>query len=164
MRTLRANASLWIALLVTMVMLAAGARSAPAKTVGQALDDATIITEIKAKLAADKFSNLTKISVKSDSGVVTLSGTVDSIDRKARAGQIASAVKGVKGIVNNIEVAAAAIPAPSPSQSAIDATGTVARVDRDNGTITLDDGRVLKTSDQTAVWQRREIKSLQPGT
>ena len=53
---------------------------------------------VKAKLTADQLSNLTKIDVKADRGVVTLGGTVDSLpERRARAVQIASGVDGVKG-------------------------------------------------------------------
>lgn len=45
----------------------------------------------------------------------------------------------------------------------IDASGTVARIDRHNGIITLQDGRMLKMTDQTLVWQPSRIDTLQPG-
>ena len=38
------------------------------RTVGRFIDDTAITTEIKARLAADKLSNLTKIDVKSRAG------------------------------------------------------------------------------------------------
>lgn len=50
-----------------------------------------------------------------------------------------------------------------PSHPPIDASGTVARVDRQNGIITLQDGRMLKLTDQTLVWQPSRIDTLQPG-
>ena len=44
--------------------------------VGQVIDDTVLTTEVKAKLSAEKLSNLTKIEVKTDQGIVTLNGTV----------------------------------------------------------------------------------------
>jgi hypothetical protein len=155
---------------------------------GEILDDVRIATEVKAKLAADTLSNLTKISVKSESGIVTLSGTVDSLERSARAAQIAGAVSGVKGLLNTIQVkGAAATPpvsppvsgAPPPPVSNVppvgnvpvvpnapvlaDATGTVTSIDPAAGTITLADGRVLRASDRTVVWQPTTLGALAPG-
>ncbi|HEY7519313.1 MAG TPA: hypothetical protein VIE36_13545 [Methylomirabilota bacterium] len=50
-----------------------------------------------------------------------------------------------------------------PGHPPIDASGTVARVDRHNGIITLQDGRMLKLTDRTLVWQPSRIETLQPG-
>ncbi|PYM13380.1 MAG: hypothetical protein DMD81_21240 [Candidatus Rokuibacteriota bacterium] len=90
--------------LAAMLVIVASAAPAGARTIGEIVDDARIAAEIKAKLTADKLSNLTKIDVKSDTGVVTLGGTVDSMERRDRAAQIAAAVTGVKGVVNNLQV------------------------------------------------------------
>ena len=163
-------------LLATMSV--SGSVSGQARTVGQIIDDAALVASIKTKLTAEKLSNLMKIDVKSDNGVVTLSGTVDSLERRARAVQIASGVEGVKHVVDNLQVAeAAASPSPTPPATApgpvgttgpsiagIDATGTVARVDPATGTIALQDGRVLKATDHTVVWQSTSVQALQPGT
>jgi len=66
-----------------------------------------------------------------------------------------------------VTVAAAAPAAPTlstpPGHPPIDASGTVASVDRQNGIITLKDGRMLKMTDQTLVWQPSRIDSLYPG-
>jgi|RhiMetdeSRZDD1v2_1073273.scaffolds.fasta_scaffold00182_45 BON domain-containing protein len=72
-------------------------------------DDARIAAEVIAKLTADSPSNFLNINVKSESGIVTLSGTVDSADKRARAAQIASAVNGVKGLVSNIQLASSLV-------------------------------------------------------
>ena len=160
--------------LAAVVALAAGVTPAAAagRTIGQIIDDATIATEVTAKLTADQLSNLTKINVKSESGVVTLSGTVDTPERRAKAAQIASGVNGVRGIVNNIQVSGAPPTASVPTgpgtptageSAAIEATGTVAQVDAAAGTITLQDGRVLKTNEQTVVWQPSTVGALKPG-
>src|SRR5262249_23605688 len=90
--------------LVALTVLALLAGPASARTVGQVIDDTTIATKIKAKLVADKPSNLTHVSVKVLEGVVTLSGEVDSVTVHDRAIQLASNVDGVKTVVDNIRL------------------------------------------------------------
>ena len=163
--------------LALVLALGAAALTVPAfaasRTIGQIIDDAAIVAEVKAKLTADKLSNLTRIDVKSENGVVTLGGTVDSSEKRARAAQIAGSVNGVKGLVNNIQVAGAGMPPTTSSSggvppvptgaSTIDATGTVASVDASSGTITLSDGRVLRAGDRTSVYQPTTVTALKPG-
>jgi hypothetical protein len=50
------------------------------------------------------------------------------------------------------------------SRSTSDVSGTVARVDRHNGVITLQDGRAIRLSDRSVVWQATPIDAIQPGT
>src|SRR5687767_3496529 len=99
------RASVGVAVLVMILSAGVAISTAQSRSVGQAIDDTVITTEIKAKLAAEKLSNLTKIGVDTKRGVVTLSGTVDSLERQERAAQIASSVKGVVGVVNTVQVA-----------------------------------------------------------
>jgi len=158
---------------MTLSLAAAAPAAAAGRTIGQIIDDAAIVAEVKAKLGADKLSNLTKIDVKSDAGVVTLGGTVDTVERRARAVQIAAAVNGVKTVLNNIEVSGAggvasnpstppATP-PVPTASPLEVTGIVASIDPATNTITLQDGRVLRATDQTVVWQPSTVGALKPG-
>lgn len=46
---------------------------------------------------------------------------------------------------------------------AVDASGRVARIDRQAGTVTFEDGRVLKVTERTDVWQPTRLEALQPG-
>jgi len=158
-----------LALAALLALAIGGVVRAHARTVGEIIDDARITAEVMTRLTAESPSNFVKIDVKSESGVVTLSGTVDSVEKRSRAAQITGAVSGVKGLVNNIQVAGAA-PAPDTASSsssvggaAIDATGTVASVDASSGTITLSDGRVLRANDRTAVYQPTTVQALKPG-
>lgn len=184
--------ALYILALVVFVTVLVGAPApAPARSVGQVIDDATIAASIKTKLVADAVSNLTKVSVKVNDGVVTLSGDVDSALRRDRAVQIASAVEGVKTVVDDIRVTGVTpttqapppppVPsAPSPAPSAgstaatgvtssvpvpgtVDVNGVVAHVESRAKTITLRDGRVVKAGDGTVIWQPVPITSVQPG-
>lgn len=68
------------------------------------VSDDTIYDKVRINLASDidvKGGNL-KVDVKD--GVVTLSGAVESSLQKDKASHIAKKVKGVKKVVNNIEV------------------------------------------------------------
>jgi hyperosmotically inducible protein len=52
---------------------------------GENIDDTTITTTVKAKLAAEKGSTLTRVQVDTNRGVVQLSGVVDSGNDRTRA-------------------------------------------------------------------------------
>jgi hyperosmotically inducible protein len=86
-----------------MLMLAA-CSSGVGKTAGESIDDATITAQIKAKLAAEKVSTLTKVDVDTNHRTVYLNGLVDSEDMKERASNIAWSVKGVNAVINNLTV------------------------------------------------------------
>src|SRR5947207_3815240 len=156
------------ALIVSVLLAVASTASAQPtqkRRVGQFIDDTTVTTEIKAKLTADKLSNVKRIEVKTENGVVTLNGTVDTPERAARAEQIAGAVNGVRGIVNNLHVAGSTVePSATITGQVVDATGVVAQVDPASGTITLQDGRVLQATPGTVIWQSGRIESVRPGT
>jgi hypothetical protein len=58
------------------------------------------------------------------------------------------------------------VATPPPAQSArppVDATGVVSRVDPQNGTIVLEDGRVLQATGRTTIWQPVPIGDVKPG-
>src|SRR5262245_42570277 len=104
MRSMKPVNALAIFILLTVVL--AACTSITGKTAGQNVDDATITSEVKAKLAAEKAATLTKIDVDTDRGTVYLTGTVDSAEMRSRAEQVARSVKHVAGVVNNLTVKA----------------------------------------------------------
>lgn len=73
-------------------------------TAGQYLDDATITTKVKAAFAENKWVKGRDISVLTDNGVVNLSGTVNSKDESDRATALATKVKSVKAVHNNLKI------------------------------------------------------------
>ena len=70
-------------------------------------DDASIESEVKARLVAEKAANLTRLGVVSPEGTVYLSGSVVSSTQKTRAEAITKRVKGVTRVVNALDVRAA---------------------------------------------------------
>ena len=59
---------------------------------------------------------------------------------------------------------ATAAPTLAPSTTGVDATGVVASVDARTGMVTLQDGRVIRVTPGTTVWQPVTIGSVMPGT
>jgi hyperosmotically inducible periplasmic protein len=74
------------------------------QTPGEQIDDAGISTAVKAKLTADRFSNITNIEVNVTNGVVSLAGEVPNEQVKADAEREAKSVNGVKKVNNNLQV------------------------------------------------------------
>jgi len=94
------------ALVIVAAITLAACASMTGKTAGENVDDATITSEVKAKLAAEKISTLTKISVDTERRTVYLTGNVDTPEMRAKAEEIARGVKHVAGVVNNLTVRA----------------------------------------------------------
>jgi hyperosmotically inducible periplasmic protein len=80
-----------------------GCAGAGTKT-GQAIDDATITTKVKAQMANDKDVSAMDVHVNTEKGVVRLSGVVKSSAEKQRAEQVARAVDGVRSVDNVLVV------------------------------------------------------------
>jgi hyperosmotically inducible protein len=75
-------------------------------TAGQYLDDAGITAMVKEAFAVDKWVKGRKISVRTDHGVVDLTGTVNTKKESDRATELATKVKSVTAVHNNLKVAA----------------------------------------------------------
>jgi len=69
----------------------------------EAKDD-YIVTAVKDRLSKDKRFKDAKIDVRSDAGVVTLSGEVPTIAASLNASELASAVEGVRSVKNTLEM------------------------------------------------------------
>ncbi|OLD96070.1 MAG: hypothetical protein AUG80_15000 [Candidatus Rokubacteria bacterium 13_1_20CM_4_68_9] len=93
-----------LVVMVAVLAVLSGCRSMTGKSAGTNIDDASITTAVKSKLVADKASNLTRVNVDTNNGTVYLNGTVESAEQRARAEQIAREAKGVRNVVNNLQV------------------------------------------------------------
>jgi osmotically-inducible protein OsmY len=81
-----------------------GCQAVTGQTLGENIDDTTITTTVKTKLAAEKGSTLTRVSVDTNRGVVQLSGVVASSADRALAERVTRSVGGVKSVVNNLQI------------------------------------------------------------
>jgi hyperosmotically inducible protein len=67
-------------------------------TVGNAANDTVITGKVKSSLAINEVTHAQGISVETNDGVVTLSGTTESATEAAQAVEIAESTVGVKGV------------------------------------------------------------------
>jgi BON domain len=103
----RTSPSLSLFVLVAILGLGAGCARKP--------DDAKISSDIQNKFSQDSGLSAKQLSVQSNDGVVTLSGSVDNDAQRDAAARQAASIPGVKEIVNNLQVANASAPAPAPA-------------------------------------------------
>jgi osmotically-inducible protein OsmY len=94
----------YFVLMMLVAALVACASTSKREGAGEYVDDSVITTKIKSLLAADDFLKSFQISVETYKGTVQLSGFVDSQKAIDKAGEIASGVKGVKSVKNNLNV------------------------------------------------------------
>jgi osmotically-inducible protein OsmY len=97
---IRPNRLLAIFALTALLAGCAGAGS----STGLYVDDSVITSKVKARLYKDKTTSGWDIKVATKDGVVQLSGFVKSEEEKAKAGELAKGVKGVKSIANDLIV------------------------------------------------------------
>jgi len=74
------------------------------RTVGDKIDDASITALVKTTLLSHRSTSAVKTSVKTTDGVVTLSGIAGNDAEKSLAAKLASDVKGVRSIDNQMTV------------------------------------------------------------
>ena len=101
------NIRIAAALLATAMLFGTGgayATDTTTDTPGQYIDDATITAKVKAAFAKDKWVKGHEISVRTDHGVVDLTGNVASKDESNRATKLATRVKAVQAVHNNLTV------------------------------------------------------------
>jgi osmotically-inducible protein OsmY len=88
-----------------MVVLALPMLAACATHTGvENVDEATLESAVRAKIATVVISETTDIGVKIEAGTVTLSGTVDTADERTKIVDAVSGVDGVKRLINNLLV------------------------------------------------------------
>jgi len=93
-------------LTVTLALLffMTGCQAMTGATLGENIDDGTLTSYVKTKLASDKLVSLTRVGVETNNGIVYLTGEVETAEQKSRSGSLAFEVKGVKQVVNNLQI------------------------------------------------------------
>jgi len=89
---------------LALLFLMTGCQAMTGATLGENIDDGTLTSYVKTKLASDKLVSLTRVGVETNNGIVYLTGEVETAEQKSRSGSLASEVKGVKQVVNNLQV------------------------------------------------------------
>jgi osmotically-inducible protein OsmY len=81
-----------------------GCQAMTGETMGQNVDDGVLPSSVKTQLASDRINTLSRVGVETNNGVVYLTGEVESGEQKSRVGSVTSQVKGVRQVVNNLQV------------------------------------------------------------
>jgi hypothetical protein len=95
-------------------------------------DDTKISGEIQNKFSQDSGLGSKQLAVKAESGVVTLSGTVDNDAQREAAGKQAASIAGVKTVINNLEVSNIGKPSAVPDMASPAAAPSAASLPADN--------------------------------
>ena len=93
-----------LAAAVALIALPGCAVTRDQQTVGAYIDDATITTQVKAKMAENTTVDAAAISVETLNGTVQLSGFAKSQAEKSAAETAARSIKGVKSVKNSVVV------------------------------------------------------------
>jgi hyperosmotically inducible periplasmic protein len=103
MRSANRLRSVLVALALATSLAACSAMSGR-ESAGEYVDDSTITTKVKAAMFDDPSLKVMQIGVETMQDVVQLSGFVDTAQTKARAGELARSVKGVREVKNDLVV------------------------------------------------------------
>jgi osmotically-inducible protein OsmY len=93
-----------LAVTLAVLFFMTGCQAMTGQTMGETMDDSYITGAVKTQLASDKMVSLTRVEVETNNGVVYLTGQVQSAEQKSHIGSLTSQVKGVKKVVNNLQV------------------------------------------------------------
>lgn len=100
----------WFLFLPLLLGLSTGCLMPRALTVPDSPKDPVISTNVEAKLVEDQQGGLAGIIVTTENGIVTLTGTVQKAERKAKAAELARQVKGVRRVKNDLDIRAESAP------------------------------------------------------
>jgi osmotically-inducible protein OsmY len=98
---MRKTVTLMFAAFVVLGMLAACGTNRP---IEDKLDDAGLVAEINARLAASPVTSALNVNVDAMDGVVTLTGVVRSNESRLEAERIARTTSGVTRVISRIRV------------------------------------------------------------
>ena len=89
---------------VAFLLLITGCQAMTGETAGQNIDDGAITSSVKTQLGVDRLNTLSRVGVETNNGVVYLTGEVETAEQKAHVGSVTSQVKGVRQVINNLQV------------------------------------------------------------
>lgn len=116
---------------------------------GQAVSDASVTTAVKTRLMKDKAARGADIDVKTDHGVVTISGAVPTAADKTRIGRLVRNTSGVKSLHNDLTLGGTS-------------TGTTGKSD-DTKIVIKNDTPDVKIKDDTTPTVKKGAKQVAKG-
>jgi len=74
------------------------------RTVAEAIDDASITSQVKYALLTHKSTSALRTKIVTTDGVVVITGVAANAAEKSLVGELATSIRGVKSIVNDMTV------------------------------------------------------------
>ena len=96
--------AVWLGTCAALVITTGCAGDRYHQSTGEHIDDKATSVRVKSALGDDTQYKYPSVEVKTFKGTAQLSGFVNNRDQKARAGDIAKRVEGVREVENNITV------------------------------------------------------------
>lgn len=96
--------AVWLGTCAALVMTSGCAGDRYNQSTGERVDDKAASMRVKSALSDDAQYKYPMVEVKTFKGTAQLSGFVNTRDQKARAGDIAKRIEGVRDVENNITV------------------------------------------------------------
>lgn len=144
---------------VALAMMFAAASGPQAVHAADTVDltDRTIADHVEDELTFDTAVMAMNIDVKTHDGIVTLTGTVDNLRDRRRAGRIAEAVKGVRSVINRIQVNAFVQQTDGEIENEVNAALlSDPATEAYKVTVDVEDGNATLTG-QVDSWQEKEL-------
>jgi hyperosmotically inducible periplasmic protein len=94
----------FLTVVLAVLLFLNGCQAMTGQTMAESVDDSVITSSVKTHLASDKLVTLTRVDVETNNGIVYLTGQVQAAEQRSHIGSLASEVKGVKQVVNNLQV------------------------------------------------------------
>jgi len=93
-----------LTVVLAVLLFLNGCQAMTGETMGQNLDDGALTSSVKTQLATDRLNTVSRVGVETNNGIVYLTGEVETAEQRSRVGSVAAQVKGVKQVVNNLQV------------------------------------------------------------
>jgi osmotically-inducible protein OsmY len=133
---------------------------AASATAAEGLTDTEISTAVESEYMHDDAVPFNRIYVTTEDGIVTLSGEVSTLAAKTQAERLASIVKGVRSIVNRIQVVPGNDTAQELEQSVLSALAADAATDRYELGVRTNSAGVVTLIGTTDSWAERSLAEL----
>lgn len=95
---------LFVALVMAVPMVGCTSSTRTTESMGAYMDDSAITAKVKEAILAEPGLHSLQIGVETYKGTVQLSGFVDTLPSKSRAGEVTAKVAGVRSVKNDLVV------------------------------------------------------------
>jgi osmotically-inducible protein OsmY len=145
-------------------VVAIGALGMVAGAAAQSISDTEIMTAVEREYLYDDAVPFNRIDVHSEDGVITLTGQVPNLAARSQAEALAGIVKGVRSVVNRLNVAPSTRSAQEVEMALRQALSMDPATDRYEVDVSVDSNGVATLTGTTESWAERALTEQVAGT